>query len=474
MRISTTAAGLALAASVWLSPAGAQDAAAPGETVAAPAQPVAVAPLNDDAAIARRITEILEATGWYRDPRVAVAYGVVFLDGTTDTAEHRAWARDLAAKTQDVVAVVNRLAVDPRVEWSFRPAVTEIVSLMRTSAAALPLVLFALVVLPLAWIAAGLVARVVRRLLGGRTGSPFLGEVIARTVAVPVFLLGLYVVLQVAGLTQLALSVIGGAGMIGIIVGFAFRDIAENFLASLLLSVRQPFRRGDFISVEGREGTVQSMNTRSTLILSVEGNHIQIPNAVVFKSTIVNYSAAPARRETVDVGIGYEASIATAQDVIRSVLAGHEAVMSEPEGPLVLVDSLGAATVNLRAYFWFDGRVYAAPKVRSALLRLIKRALIETGISMPDEAREIIFPQGVPLVGPAGAIAPAPPAPVAAAGPAAEPDSAATSSEGDLGNAMEEVERQASVAVIPEASADLLGAGSRAGDRGDREPAARG
>jgi small-conductance mechanosensitive channel len=428
---------------------------ADGELSAAP-QSVAVAPVARDDQIAARIGNIVDATGWYRGSGISASDGVVFLDGDTNTDERRAWARELASKTEDVVAVVNRITVTPDVDWSFRPALREIESLLRKGFASLPLFALAIVILPLAFYAAKLVATLVERMLGRQVESPFLRGVIARVAAIPVFLIGLYLVLQVAGLTQLALSILGGAGVAGIIIGFAFRDIAENFLASLLLSIRQPFRRGDYISVGDQQGTVQSMNTRSTLLLSMEGNHIQIPNAVIFKSTIVNYSAAPARQEFLQIGIGYDVSVAHAQEIIRKVLAEHEAVLSDPEEPLVLVDSLGAATVNLRAYFWFDGHTYSVFKVRSALLRLVKKALMEANISMPDEAREVVFPQGVPVIGMGSAAGIAEtPAPVQETA-AEESGAAATASEGGLENETETLERHAATADIPEAGEDLL------------------
>lgn len=379
-----------------LSPVDAQ-VATEDPTVEAPEQAVSVAPTAEDGAIGDRIEDILAATGWYREITVDVADGVVFLDGIAGTAEQRKWARDLAAKTEDVVAVVNRIEVDRQVSWSFGPALEEMRALAASFMTAFPYLVLAAIILPLAWIVSSLAARLARWAMSGRVQSPFLLGIIARAVSIPILLIGLYIVLQVAGLTQLALSIIGGAGVFGIVVGFAFRDIAENFLASLLLSLRQPFRRGDYITVDGQSGTVQSMNTRSTVLVSIEGNHIQIPNATVFKNNIVNFTTAPMRRETLDVGIGYDVSITDAQDVILNVLTHHEAVMTDP-APMVLVDTLGGSTVNIRAYFWMDGHRYSVLKVRSALLRLIKKALIEEGISMPDEAREIIFPNGVPIV----------------------------------------------------------------------------
>lgn len=446
---------LALAA-----PAAAQETPPPTEEVAPPEQAVAVVPVARDEEIERRIMSILQATGWYRGARVEVDEGVVFLDGVATTPEQKTWARELSARTEDVVAVVNRIEVREEVSWSFSPAFGEIESLARRLVAALPLIVLAILILPLTWWLSSALASALRRVLAPRVDSDFLRGVVARTIAIPVFLLGIYIVLQVAGLTGLAVSLLGGAGIIGIVLGFAFRDIAENFLASLLLSIRRPFRQGDVISVAEHEGVVQTMNTRSTILLTIDGNHVQIPNATVFKSTIVNFTAAPARRVTAEVGIGYDASIAGTQEIIVRVLRAHDAILIEP-GPIVLVDALGASTVNLKAHFWIDGRTLSPQRVRSSALRLIKRSLVEHGVSMPDEAREIIFPQGVPVLrlgeGGAPASAPAAAPSQAAPSPEAGPTEAESSSaEGGLGSEIADLPTEVADATIPEAATENL------------------
>jgi small-conductance mechanosensitive channel len=422
--------------------------------VAPPEQAVAVEPAARDEAIEARLSRILQATGWFRELAVAVDEGVVFLDGVTTDEDHRDWAREVARRTEDVVAVVNRVTVREEVTWDLTPAFEEIERLARQLAVALPLIVLSVLILPLAWWLSSFLARAIRRLLAPSVEQDFLRHVIARTIAIPVFLLGVYVVLQFAGLTGLAVSLLGGAGIIGIVLGFAFRDIAENFLASLMLSIRRPFRQGDVIEVAGHEGVVQTMNTRSTVLLTIDGHHVQIPNATVFKSTIVNFTAAPARRVTAGVGIGYDATIAEAQDVIVAVLRGHEAILDDPP-PMVLVDALGAATVSLKAHFWIDGRTLSPLRVRSSALRLIKRALTERGISMPDEAREIIFPQGVPIIRPAEARSPAS-APAAPTPAPDEPTAEVTSAEGGLGNEIAGYPTDVADGTIPEAAADNL------------------
>ena len=97
-----------------------------------------------------------------------------------------------------------------------------------------------------------------------------------------------------------------------------------------------------------------------------------------------------------EVGIGFDNEVSIAQELALAVLNRHAAVLKEPEA-LVLVDRLGSATVNLKLYFWYDGTIYNGLKLRSALIRQIKGAFESHGISMPDENREILFPEGVPV-----------------------------------------------------------------------------
>jgi small conductance mechanosensitive channel len=360
-------------------------------------QPVAVVPVAEDKDITARLQRIMNSTGWFKAAQVSVREGVVFLDATTATDEHRRWAGELAKNTQSTVAVVNRIEVESDVRSTFGRAQQELVRFYQKIRRVWPVLVLATLILIIFWLLAKLVAFVAGFFFKGRISSPLLLKVVLRVFSIPVFLLGVYFVLQIAGLTRLAVTVLGGTGLVGIVIGFAFRDIAENFLASLLLSARNPFRSGDLIEVDGHTGVVQNLNTRSTVILSLDGNHVQIPNATVYKSTIKNYSSNPARRAQFEIGIGYDSPITKAQAIILKILNDHPAVLEEPES-LVLVNTLGAATVNIRIYYWFNSATYAPDKINSALLRLSKNALLDAGVDLPDSDREVVFPKGVPLV----------------------------------------------------------------------------
>jgi len=361
----------------------------------APAK-VDVQPVARDDEIRKRLQSVLDATGWFVESRVQVEEGVVFLSGRTDTDELKKWAGDLARNTQDVVAVANRIEVSQPSVWDFSAAWGGLSELWRDFVRALPVFVFGLFILGLAAVGGWLTTRSVRSLLGRRVRAKLLRGVLAFGAGVFVFLIGTYVVLRVSGLTQLALTVVGGTGLVGLAVGIAFRDITENFLASIFLSMQRPFGTGDLIEVAGVTGFVQQLNVRTTVLMSLDGNLVQIPNATVYKSTLRNFTANPNRREDFVVGIGYDDPIDEAQEIARRVLADHPAVLNEPE-PWVLADGFGSATINLRIYFWLDGREHSWLKVRSSVIRLVKRAFQQHGISMPDEAREVVFPKGIPV-----------------------------------------------------------------------------
>ena len=249
---------------------------------------------------------------------MGVQNGVVFLAGQTDSEEFKQWAGTLARNTQDVAAVVNQITILEPSIWDFEPALAGLREQGRSIVRVLPLMAFSLLVLIVATLFAKLTVTLFRHLLPRRLPNKLLVNVIARSVGAGVFLLGLYVVFQIAGLTRIAMTVIGGTGLLGLILGIAFRDITENFLSSIFLSMQNPFLTGDLVEIDSTTGYVQLLTTRATIMMTLDGNHVQIPNATVYKSKILNYTSNPNRRVGFTVGIGYEDTISMAQEVINA------------------------------------------------------------------------------------------------------------------------------------------------------------
>lgn len=278
--------------------------------------------------------------------------------------------------------------------WNLDQAWAETQNIAVTIQKALPLVVLGIVTLLLTTLITIGVARYSARFLERQLHSQMLARVISKAIALPFLLLGIYFALRITGLSHLATTLLGGTGIAGIVIGIAFRDIAENFLASLLISAQRPFRKGDRVLISGHDGYVQSVTNRGTILMTLEGNHVQIPNSTVYKEVITNFSANPNVRLDFTVGIGYDCPVSTAQEIALEQLRVHPAVLDEPE-PMVLAYELGAATVNLKLYFWVDGQDFSVLKVKSSVIRLVKQAFESAGISMPDEAREVVFPEGV-------------------------------------------------------------------------------
>lgn len=409
---------------------------------------VNVQPGVDDQAIADRLARILDATGWFQSIHVAVQEGIVFLEGSAESEERKEWATRLAGKTQDVVAVVNKMTIREADIWDLSPAWEQFKDLMARLISSGPFILVGLLLLLITWYLSKAATFLVGWMLHYRVQSGLLRDVISRAAAIPVFLFGLYLILYITGLSRLALTVLGGTGILGLILGFAFRDIAENFLASILVSVHRPFSEGDLVEIAGFIGYVRSVNIRSTLLMTQEGNFVQLPNATVYKETITNYTANPKTRYDFTIGIEHQGSISRAQELILSVLEKHPAVVQDPE-PLVLVDELNPACTMLRIYYWFDITKYSRLKIRSALIRLSKNALRDGSIPIVDNSQDLFFPGGVPVQ----TIESLP----AEAKPQIEPEPASVSrAEGDLSSDSHDIEKQSRESRRPGGGVNFL------------------
>ena len=238
------------------------------------------------------------------------------------------------------------------------------------------------------------IAKVLVKPLTRTTTSPLLRSVIQRSVSLVLILLGIYLFLFLAGLTGFAIAVVSGTGVVGLILGFAFRDIAENFISSLLLTIQRPFRIGDIVQINDFTGIIQKVTARATTLVDFDGNHIQIPNATIYKGVIKNLTANPLMRGQFVIGVGYDADIQHAQQMAQEITSAQDNVLIDPE-PQILIDELGPSTYNIKVYFWVDVEKTSVLKMASVLMRKITQAFLEANISMPDDARERIFPGGM-------------------------------------------------------------------------------
>lgn len=207
-------------------------------------------------------------------------------------------------------------------------------------------------------------------------GIRLLGLLLAMTIAFPTFTPG---------------NLISALGITGIAIGFAFKDIFENFLAGILILVTEPFRIGDEIVFGNFEGTVEQIETRATKMRTYDGRLVVIPNSDLYKGSLIVNTAYAERRLQYDLVIGNGDDIGTAKQVIRDVLRGLSDVEAEP-GPDVLVVGYADAGVQLRVRWWIrPPRRADALDLQDKVLEAIKIALTTHGIDLPYPTHQVLL-----------------------------------------------------------------------------------
>ncbi|MBN7137748.1 hypothetical protein A7A76_23930 [Lysobacter enzymogenes] len=250
--------------------------------------------------------------------------------------------------------------------------------------AAAPLLVLALLLTLAAWWIGGWLGRraLIDRLAGA---NPFLKNLLATTVRGGCALLGLAVGLQLMNATAIVGALLGTAGVVGIALGFAFKDIVENYIAGVLLSLRQPFRPHDHVRIAEHEGLVTAMTARATVLMTLDGNQLRVPNALVFKSVILNFSQNPSRRFEFDLNAPLGDGLPAAQALARREVEAVDGVLREPEAEVFVVSSDGSKA-SLRVRGWIDQRRSDIDQVRGAALRAASAALQSPAASEPSRA----------------------------------------------------------------------------------------
>jgi small-conductance mechanosensitive channel len=233
------------------------------------------------------------------------------------------------------------------------------------------------------------VSRAVCR-VGARGRHENLGEVLARLVRAVLIFMTFLVAAVITFPTFRPGDLITGLGITSVAIGFAFKDILQNFFAGILILWRQPFRVGDEIRSGEFEGVVEDINTRSTRIRTYDGEQAVLPNGDVYTRAILVRTAYDKRRVRFTVGIGYPDSIEEAREVIHSVLASTEGVLRDP-GPWVYVSELAPSSVNFTVYFWVEPQQRNVLRVGDRAATGIKLALDSAGIDMPYPHSVILF-----------------------------------------------------------------------------------
>lgn len=340
-----------------------------------------------DAEIERRLESTFAQFEELGGLEVEVRSGVARLRGEVLRSSDAELARRLAEGHQGILFVDDRVEEVRDVGRRMGPVLERLRERLQELLVSLPLVGVAVLVFGLFVLLARWLSRLQPRVLQ-RLDNPFLRELVHQGIRLAVLLVGALLALDLLDATALVGAVLGTAGVVGLALGFAFRDTAENYIASILLSLRQPFAPNDVIQIEGHEGKVVRLTSRATILMTLDGNHLRIPNAVVFKSVMLNYSQLPERRFDFTVGVGTEEDLSEALRVGLETLREMPGILEEPP-PWVLVEALGDSAVQVHCYAWVDQRETSLIKAQSEAIRRVKEAYDRAGIAMPEPIYQI-------------------------------------------------------------------------------------
>ncbi|MBI1404086.1 MAG: mechanosensitive ion channel [Porphyrobacter sp.] len=346
--------------------------------------PIAIADLTEDtdSRIAEGLRSIFAEVEGLGDVKVRVHSGVVTLTGTAATQAKRDQAAAIARRVEGVVTVGNAVERTLEVDSNLSPALGDITGGIRSLVRGLPLfgvaLLAALVVGALGYLIAAQ-----RWLWQSLTPNTFLAELVAGAVRVAAVIAALVLALQILDATALLGLVLGGAGVIGIALGFAVRDTVDNYVSSLMLSLRQPFRANDLVQIGDSEGRVVRLTSRATVLMTLDGNHLRIPNATVFKANILNYTRNPQRRFDFALGVDSDDDPLGAMEVGLKALRALPFVLAEPRS-FAAIDTVGESSIILRFYAWVDQDQTDFLKGRSLAIQATKHAVEEAGYELPE------------------------------------------------------------------------------------------
>ena len=261
---------------------------------------------------------------------------------------------------------------------------------------AIPSLAIALVILMITGIAASFATKIVDSIVGKTELRPSLRNLIETLVKLGVWLVGIFIAAIVIFPGMTFAGLIAGLGIGAVAIGFAFQDIFENFLAGVLIMLREKMRIGDMIECEGIMGKVEHITLRETHIRAPSGELTVVPNSILFKNPVEILTDADQRRHSVVVGVSYDTNLDKAAEVIRKAVETVDAVDVD-KGIDIFASEFNSSSVDFNVRWWAGSSPRAGHESRDKVVRAIKAALDNAGIEIPFPYITHTFKEKVPL-----------------------------------------------------------------------------
>ncbi len=254
----------------------------------------------------------------------------------------------------------------------------------------LPNLVFAAIILAITLFLAGKIKGILRSRLAGKAHDKITAEYIAIISKWIVVIIGLLLACQALGLSGIAGGLLASAGVSAVVVGFAFKDIAQNFLAGLILAFNRPFNVNDTVQIQDTMGRVVSLDLRTTHLRTFDSKDVYIPNGIILTTPVTNFTRNGLIRMDFIVGIDFNDDIEKAIELIGNTVSRIEGVQRK-NPPYAAVDELATNTVNLKVFFFTETDDYKKGVVllKGKVMQQVKNALLDNGFGLPANIVEL-------------------------------------------------------------------------------------
>lgn len=254
-----------------------------------------------------------------------------------------------------------------------------------------PKLVFCILALAFFWLLSYFIRGRLKPILNRRIDDPLVALFIIRMMKVILFLVAMMVGLQILGLGGAAAGLLGTAGVGAFIIGFAFKDIFEHFLAGIILAFDRPFRIGDIVELDGNKGVVVQLTMRNTHIKTFDGQDVYIPNGNIIKNALKNFTIDGFMRHDFKIGLDYGSNIEQAIEIILHELNRIPEILKGDKSPAVVISELRPGSMDLMIFYWLDtfDKNINAGLVKVRAVDHVLRALDEAGFYIPGDVIEI-------------------------------------------------------------------------------------
>lgn len=275
--------------------------------------------------------------------------------------------------------------------------IKQVREIARGSIEILPQLAVAIGVIFITWMLNKFARMIARRVLGRTKLRQSLKELFSLLISIFVWIIGIMIaaIILFPGLTPS--SMLAGLGIGSVAIGFAFKDVFENFLAGIIILFRREMRIGDHIECEGIEGKVSHIAIRESHITQTDGQLVIVPNSILFKNPVTVRTQQDLRRVTIICGVAYDVDVDNARDVISSAVKGCDTVSSDDKPVQIFAQEFASSSINFEVTWWTGSTPLDVRTSRDEVVAKVKRALDDAGIEIPFPYRTLTFKTPVPI-----------------------------------------------------------------------------